>query len=246
MRQLGTDEIAKTVKDGSRNSSPSFRPVVDGYFLPDSVAHIYADGKQSHVPTLAGWNADESHTGPPATAASFAALAQKDFGSAAQEFLSLYSGATDEQARRAAYDYSGDKSIAFSTWKWLETHAKTGQAPVYRYFFDLVSPGDRNHTTALGAFHSDEIEYVFGTLDSRPEMKIRPEDRELSDLLQQYWTNFARSGDPNAPGLPKWPTYTESTHWQVMHLDQSPHAAPDTQRDRYLFLDHFWSRPTAE
>jgi carboxylesterase type B len=116
---------------------------------------------------------------------------------------------------------------------------RSGGAPVYRYFFGLGSPGDRNHNAAMGAFHSDDIEYVFGTLDSRPEMKIRPEDRALSELMQQYWINFAKSktGDPNGPGLPQWPAYNPATNWQVMRLDVAPAAQPDPQRGRYLFLD---------
>ena len=65
--------------------------------------------------------------------------------------------------------------------KWLEEQVKTGKAPVYRYYFALGNPGDRFHTPASGAFHSDDIEYVFGTLDSRPEAMWRPEDRKLSD-----------------------------------------------------------------
>ena len=135
--------------------------------------------------------------------------------------------------------------MGFVTWAWLEAHAKTGNAPVYRYFFDLASPGDRNHPASEGAFHSDDIEYVFGALDSRPEMKIRPEDRALSEQMQQYWTNFAKTGDPNGPGLPKWPVYNATDNWQVMHLDATPAAKPDTLRPRYLFLDSVWGS-TAE
>jgi para-nitrobenzyl esterase len=130
--------------------------------------------------------------------------------------------------------------MGFVTWAWLETQTRTGNAPVYRYFFDLPSPGDRNHTVDMGAFHSDDIEYVFGTLDSRPDMPIRPEDRTLSDLQQQYWTNFAKSGDPNAPGLPQWPTYAPAGNYPVMHLDAHPEAKPDTLRPRYQFLDSIW------
>ena len=89
----------------------------------------------------------------------------------------------------------------------------------------------------MGAFHSDDIEYVFGTLDSRPEMPIRPEDRALSELMQQYWTNFAKTGNPNGPGLPPWPTYNAESNWQVMRLDATPDAKPDTLRARYVFLE---------
>jgi para-nitrobenzyl esterase len=57
-----------------------------------------------------------------------------------------------------------------------------------------------------------------------------------------YWTNFARTGDPNSPGLRTWPTCAPATNWQVMHLNTISEAQPDTQRARYLFLDSVWSK----
>lgn len=246
LRQLGTDEILKAAMDRTRNPAPRFTPVIDGWFLPDSVPRIYADGRQAHVPTLGGWNADENHGISSDTVTDYTEFANKEFGPAADEFLAAYPASDDAQAHRAAFDYAGDKFIAFSTWAWLEAQAKAGSAPVYRYFFDLGSPGDRNHPVAAGTFHSDDIEYVFGTLDSRPGMKIRPEDRAVSELMQQYWVNFARTGDPNGPNLPKWPAYSPSTNWQVMRIDDTPHAEPDKLRPRYLFLDRLWSKPAQQ
>lgn len=243
LRQLPTDEIMKAVLDRNR-PAPRFGPVIDGYFLPDTLPNLYAGGSQAHIPTLGGWNANESRPDQVPTAESFAAQVRNGFGPDAPQFLALYPASTDAEAVHSAGDYAGDHFIAFSTWAWLEAQAQTGHAAVYRYFFDLPSPGDRNHTVAMGAFHSDDIEYVFGTLDSRPGMNIRPEDRALSELMQQYWTNFARTGDPNGPNLPKWPTYNSTGNWQVMHLDATPAAAPDTLRPRYLFLQNEWSKPT--
>jgi para-nitrobenzyl esterase len=248
LRKLTADNILKAATAKITPPPPRFGPTVDGYFLPDSVPSIYAAGNQAHVPLLAGWNADEARdratmakTKP--TAASFAATAQTDFGDNAQKFLALYPATTDADAVVSAGDYAGDHFIDYSTWRWLEAHATTGNAPVYRYRLDLGSPGDKNHKAILGAFHSDDIEYVFGTLDSRPEAPWRPEDRKLSDQIGAYWTNFARTGDPNGPDLPKWPTYNAADQWQVMHLDATSEAKPDTQRDRYLFLDSIWSKP---
>jgi para-nitrobenzyl esterase len=247
LRKLSVDEILKAAAAKTTPPPPRFAPDVDGYFLPDSVPNIYAAGKQAHIPLLAGWNADEGRGAtlsakPPVTAETFAAQAQKEFGSHAQDFLAAYSATTDEEAKTSAGDYGGDRFIAFSTWRWLEAHVQTGNAPTYRYFFNLGSPGDKNHPAILGAFHSDDIEYVFGTLDSRPEIVLRPEDRKLSDQMGQYWTNFARTGDPNGPDLPKWPA-TGPPQWQVMYLNANPEAKPDPYRARYLFLDSVWGKP---
>jgi para-nitrobenzyl esterase len=247
LRSLTADELLQKAMLKT-TQAPRFAPVIDGFFLPDSVSNIYAAGQQAHIPVLGGWNANESRaTGHP-TAASFTAQAQKDFGPNAPAFLAVYPATSDAEALQSANDYAGDRFIAFSTWAWIEAHVKTGGAPVYRYFLDLGSPGDRNHTIAQGAFHSDDIEYIFGTLDSRPEMAIRPIDRALSDQMGQYWTNFAKSttGDPNGPGLPRWLPYNAVGGWQVMHLDATPASQPDNLRPRDLFLDSQWGRAAAK
>jgi para-nitrobenzyl esterase len=247
LRKLSADDILHAATAKTTPPPPRFIPVIDGFFLPEPVPNIYAAGKQAHVPLLAGWNADEARgrvteAKVKTTAASFAATAQTEFGDNAQKFLSLYPATTDTEAIVSAGDYAGDSFIDYSTWRWLEAQVATGNAPVFRYRFDLGSPGDKNHGAMLGAFHSDDIEYVFGTLDSRPDATWRPEDRKLSELIGAYWTNFARTGDPNGTGLPKWPTYNP-TEWQVMHLDATSEAKPDVQRERYLFLDQIWGKP---
>jgi para-nitrobenzyl esterase len=248
LRKLSADDILRGATAKTTPPPPRFGISVDGYFLPDSVPKIYAAGHQAHVPLLAGWNADEARdqvirAKTPTTIETFKATAQTQFGAKAEDFLAVYPASSDAEAVLSAGNFAGDKFIAFSTWRWLEAQVATGQSPVYRYRLDLGSPGDDNHAAILGAFHSDDIEYVFGTLDSRPGAKWRPEDRALSEQIGSYWTNFARNGDPNATGLPTWPTYNEKGGWQVMHLDATSQAKPDTQRARYLFLNTIWASP---
>jgi para-nitrobenzyl esterase len=247
LRRMSTEDIIRPVLAG--NPAPHFGPVVDGYFFPKPVAEISAAGEQAHIPLLAGWNADEGRGGIVGSvnkfsANGFAEQAETDFPGQGAELLKLYPNGNEQEALRSAADYAGDKFIAYSTWRWLESQVATGGKPVYRYLFALGNPGDRYHTPASGAFHSDDIEYVFGTLDLRSESVWRPEDRKLSDEFQSYWTNFAKTGDPNGSGLPKWPTYGPK-EWQTMHLDKTSGAKPDANRERYLFLDSVWSKPKA-
>ncbi len=128
------------------------------------------------------------------------------FGDNADAFLKVYPAATDEEAKRSAQDLSGDRFIGYGTWKWIEMQGATGKSTVYRYEFDDAPPqpaGVESH----GAYHSAEIEFVFEALPSK-KLPWRPEDEKLSDLMSSYWTNFAKTGDPNGPGLPQWPAYS--------------------------------------
>ena len=224
------------LKLGQNKSAPEhlFEPDTDGYFLPQSVSAIFAAGKQVHVPVIAGWNMDESHTKK-----SLPELAAKEFPGRTEDFLRLYHGNDAVEEQRAANDFGGDNFLVYSTWAWLDAQVKGG-SPAYRYLFAQPSPGDPFHPVAAGAFHSDEIEYVFGNLDSRKGARFTPDDYKVSELMQTYWTNFAKTGNPNGPSTPPWPVYDAAGHWQVMRLSPDAAAGSDPHRERYLFLQQVW------
>ena len=237
LRAMPAADIVKAV-EAQKSPAVRFGPVVDGLFLPQSVPDIFAAGKQAHIPLMAGWVRDESGLPrQPITVASYREQAQKTWGPNADAFLKAYPAATDAEAVRATADAMADTFIAGSTWEWIEAQGKTGGAPVYRYHYEQPSPPSRYHHAAGEAYHSSEIEFVFGNLNARPGSPFTEADYRFSDLLQNYWINFAKTGDPNGPGLPTWPVYNQADGWQVMHLvEPTPAAAPDTTRDRYEFL----------
>jgi para-nitrobenzyl esterase len=245
LRAMSAQDLMQKMSTQTSPGHAGTGPDVDGYFLPESVPLIYSEGKQAHVPLLAGWNRDEpsalavNYPQPP-TVQSFEQIAEKSFGDRAPEFLKVFSASTDADAVRSAIDFAGDNFIAFSTWEWLEAHS-IGGSPTYRYHFERPAPADKYHPAGSGAFHSDEIDYVFGTLHARPDAVWQPEDEKLSSLVETYWTNFARTGDPNGGDAPKWPQYKAADGWQLMHLDVDSEAGPDQHRGRYLFLQSAWA-----
>src|SRR5690606_20255358 len=100
----------------------------------------------------------------------------------------------------------------------------------YVYYFQHEPPyeeGVRN----LGACHTCEIRYVFKNLGAPgiiPDLASgelamqRESDRQVSDIMSAYWVNFARTGDPNGPGLPEWPMIEDATTGPVLHIDETP------------------------
>jgi para-nitrobenzyl esterase len=246
LRAIPADKVLKA----DRNEKEEFGPIIDGYVLPSSGSEIYAAGEQAHIPLLAGWNADEARAyntfgEKRPTAKSFAAQVAKDYGKDADAVLKLYPASSDAEAVRSAGDLAGDRFIAIGTWKWIDMQRKTGGSPVYRYSFDRAVPiapgrvinGSPASAEDVEAVHASEISYVFGALDSVPGVTWEPGDRALSDAIATYWTNFAKTGNPNGGGLPDWPVYSKEDGFQVMHLDTVQKAAPAQHMDRYEFWD---------
>ena len=231
-----------------------FAPNIDGYFMPENAASIYGAGKQSHIPLLAGWNADEATQQvllakeKPAPENVTNRL-RTTFGASAEEAFRLYPAATPEQALQSAKDLAGDQFIGFSTWQWLEAQAKTGGQPVYRYFFTRVRPPlpgtmvNGVPVIQFGATHSSEIEYALGNLGFNKVYAWEPADHQVSEMMQAYWANFVKTGDPNGPNLPRWPAFSSANNSPVMRLDVNAQAVPEQHRARYEFLERFYSQP---
>jgi len=250
LRAMPADKVLEVT---ARPGSPRFPITIDGYFLSKTVSAIFAAGEQAHVPLLAGWNSAES----PArgvlgqaepTPEGYAKAIHGLFGEDTETVLKLYPGTTSEEVTESATALASDRFIAFSTWKWIDVQARTGGKPVYRYYYQrarpAMNPGKGTAGPAHGAAHSVEIEYAMGNLGTNDVYAWTPDDQNVSETFQGYFANFVKTGDPNGPSLPAWPAINMNGDkgGQVQHIDVETRAEPDATRDRYLFLDRWYSK----
>ena len=238
-----------------------FWPNIDGYFLRRSLKKIFEAGEQAKVPLLAGSNSMEQSarsilgTNEP-SAENFAAAVRKLYGGNAGEVLKVYNGSTSDEIMHAAMDLASARFISHGTWKWTELHMKTGGKPVYRYLYTRIrpkylgtpggpAPGGRNDTqqAPLGAAHSAEIQYAMGNLDLDKRYAWEPEDYRVSEIMQTYFVNFIKSGNPNGPNLPQWTPYEPKSNYMRMRIDVLSRAEPETERARFQVLDAILPAP---
>ena len=242
LRAIPSQQMLDASSKGGWASVGRFPPTIDGYFLTEDPAAIYATGKQARVPLLVGWNSEEWNWkalfGPDeATLENYKKVLAKLYSTRADEALTLYPATTPEEVMQAATDMASDRFMGYSTWKWGDLHAKTSGAPVYRYFYTRPRPAMKTQSTpsARGAVHSAEIEYALGNLALMKDVyPWTDDDYTVSNTMQSYFANFIKNGNPNGPRLPKWPVVSSS---RFMRIDVRSRAEMDTTRKRYLFLD---------
>lgn len=231
----------------SVKSQVRFRPIIDGYFLPTDPYTIYSKNQENIVPVILGSNSDEGLLmGPaPASLAAYIQQTKKMYGDKADEFLKIYPASNDAEAREDAYTIGRDQ-IAWQARIWADMVSR-GKAKTYRYYFSRVPPVPEGafreqKVHPLGAFHQSEIVYVFGTLDTRNWMWTDT-DRKLSGAMMAYWTNFAKTGDPNGANLPKW-TASDPENDVVMGFGDTIGMRQGISKAALDFWDSFYSKGT--
>jgi len=234
LAKLRALSVAEIVDGGQESDGPNgppiySGPILDGKLVVETAESAYKAGRQARVPLIIGSNSAEVPAG-------FVNANSKE------ELLSLFGNLRDKAS--AVYDPDGTTDFAkmltmVNTDKvWAEPARFTASAfvakgaPAYIYLFSYVSPAMQGRMR-YGAAHASEIPYVFNNLGSRNGATVAPKDQEVAKMMNTYWANFAKTGDPNGSGLPKWPAYNPQKN-EILEFqpDGTAVGKPDPKKAR--------------
>ena len=221
LRTLAAAELLKATAAPRASIGPANGIIVDGWVVPQPPAQVFAKGQQHHVPLLIGNNSRERT--PQVTSEELTAAIQSMYGPLAPRASSVYpfTAAADPVYGSVPAQWVTDTMYRCPVVVQLVWHATAGN-PSYQYQFDRAVPGRE----AAGATHGAEVPFVFGNLNAN---YVAP-DRDISAAIQQYWTNFAKTGDPNGSGLPPWPKFDAAAHGFLEFTDSGPLAREGLRR----------------
>ena len=231
LRGLSADQVLRGGPAQPGTNAPSYEttPILDGKLITETAESAYKARRQPRVPLLLGSNSAD-------TAGNRIRATTKDelfarFGKWSAEAKAAYDpdGSTElaTLVSRANDDFGQAEPARFAA----NAFALNG-SPVYLYRFSYVTSALREKLRA-GAPHGGETSFVFGTLAAGPGSTLSPEDQAVSRMAQGYWVNFARTGDPNGPGLPPWPRHDPKKDAIFdFRSDGSAGAGPDPRKAR--------------
>ncbi len=196
-RMLDAKRLIAAEKLLLAKSSRSFAPTIDGHLIESDVADGFRAGRESRIPLIIGSNDDETSFIDEPDLKDEIALA----GGTIDDLRKLYPDIARKPADLAAQLYT-DRVFTEPVRFLARAHAATG-APTFRYRFAYVPEAQR---ASSDGGHGRELQFIFGAEGVPGAGVFARQDREVADRLRTYWTDFAKTGDPNGPDLPHWDT----------------------------------------
>ena len=264
LREMSTLEL---YQKSLGSSLGVFKTTIDGYFLTKILPETFEAKQQAMIPLLLGWNSEEMTyraltAGKDISNETYIQKVKELYGKKADEVLKLYPTGTLEVTEQSATDLSGDRFIAYSTWKWFDLHRKNSTQPVYRYYYTHPRPEMRDNSLEAGlaggvikknsntpkapipkgAVHSAEIEYAMGNLAGNKDYAWTESDYAVSETMLNYFANFIKTGNPNSDKLPVWPMAKNEEKPEIMIIDLASKSVRAENDARYLFLDKEYSK----
>jgi para-nitrobenzyl esterase len=213
---------AKEFLRGGMSASGGW-PIVDGYVIPDDQYKLYEAGQYNDVDVLIGYNSDEGLSfGFARGGGSHEESVRTRYEDWADRLLAAYPLEADGSVGKTARDLTRDAAFGWQTWAWARLQERTGKGRVWLYYFDQhpeYPAGSPRY--GQGSPHGQDVAYVFGN-----PREAQPTDKALSGWMMDYWTNFAKTGDPNGEGLPEWPRFTNAEPRTMVLTGDGCHAAP--------------------
>ena len=147
-----------------------------------------------------------------------------------------YPANDDQEAEQAWADLFADVLFTYPMRVWARSMENVA-SDAYLYWFTWWPPLENKEQ--LRAFHAAEIGYVFGDLELFGA-KPTDEDLALSDLMANIWVQFAKTGNPNGPGLPEWPAYTRANE-AYMELGKDTGAKTHLRMAQMELVERAWA-----
>ena len=234
MRQMDAKELT-----GNGVNFQACTPIIDGYVIPESIYSLYEKGQYTDVPVLIMHNSDEGAVAMDSVSAEeYNQQLSQLPGTWADSAKACYPGTTDMERLYSMRDLIRDVNFGWGAYAWATLQKQTGKSPVYVAYLaqnserTVYAKGNRR-----GAAHADDILYLRGAFDDEPDKY--PQEKKVSDLMQQYWVNFAKTGgNPNGENLPNWPVY-EPNEPTVMQFQNGASLIPLPNKEKITLLDHF-------
>lgn len=203
--------------------------MIDGKVLEESPEDAFKAGKQAAVPVIVGANTADLGRSTAKTMADVFA----PFGSDAEQAKSAFDVAPSETVAQIGTRVAAARMMIEPARFVARSFAKIGQ-PAYEYRFSYVATPLRARLS--GAPHSSEIPYVFDTIQVSTwgdmGKGLTADDLRIANQANSYWANFAKTGDPNGPGLPKWPKITATGNQLMNFTEKGPQPQTDPWQAR--------------